>query len=159
MPLKINPISFENSEGNPGVANSLLRHFSSKLVISRMQRDLSDSTVLRSLGVPFAHSLIAFRATLSGFARIDVDQEGMLRDLDQAWELLAEPIQTVLRKYQVESAYEKLKDLTRGEKVTRVYIVSFIDSLDEIEISSRDLNLIEVRSCALQDCLNEQRPN
>ena len=138
MPLKINPISFENSEGNPGVANSLLRHFSSKLVISRMQRDLSDSTVLRSLGVALAHSLIAFRATLSGFARIDVDQEGMLRDLDQAWELLAEPIQTVLRKYQVENAYEKLKDLTRGEKVTRVNIMSFIDGLDEIPQEAKE---------------------
>ena len=119
MPHKVNPIDFENAEGNLGVANALLSHLASKLPVSRLQRDLSDSTVLRNVGVALAHSLLAWRSILRGGALLDVDDAAMERDLEMAWELLAEPIQTVLRYYGVEGAYERLKRMTRGRSVDR----------------------------------------
>jgi len=115
MPHKVNPIDFENSEGNIGVSNALLRHFAEKLPVSRMQRDLSDSTVQRGLGTAFGHCLIAYEATLRALGRITVNAENMNRELDGAWEVLAEPAQTLLRKHQVPGAYELLKAATRGQ--------------------------------------------
>src|SRR5688500_18891587 len=114
MPHKVNPIAFENAEGNAGIANALLRHFSDKLPVSRWQRDLTDSTVLRNLGVGAAHSLIAWKSIERGLERVDVDRVKLAEDLDANWELLAEPIQTVMRRFGVENAYEQLKSLTRG---------------------------------------------
>merc|ERR1712050_624137 len=114
MPHKVNPIDFENSEGNIGVSNALLHHFAEKLPVSRMQRDLSDSTVLRGLGTAFAHSLIAYEATLKALSRITVNPAAMNGELESSWEVLAEPAQTLLRKHQVPGAYELLKEATRG---------------------------------------------
>lgn len=115
MPHKVNPIDFENSEGNVGLANALFHHFGEKLPVSRFQRDLSDSTVLRSLGTAWAHSLIAYKSTLKGLGKLQPDAEFMKRELDEHAEVLAEPIQTVMRRYGAETPYEKLKDLTRGQ--------------------------------------------
>ncbi|MEK7145581.1 MAG: lyase family protein, partial [Patescibacteria group bacterium] len=129
MPHKVNPIDFENSEGNLGLANALFGHFSEKLPISRMQRDLSDSTVLRNIGVAFGYSLLAYKSTLKGLLKLEANDEKMLDDLDEHWELLAEPIQTVMRMYGVENAYEQLKELTRGEKVTPEKIRRFVQDL------------------------------
>merc|ERR1719420_330544 len=117
MPHKVNPIDFENAEGNLGVANALLGHFAEKLPISRMQRDLTDSPVQRCLGVAFAHSLIGYEAALRGLGKIAVNEEAMAAELERSWMLLAEPVQTVMRKAGVEGAYEKLKDFTRGQEV------------------------------------------
>ena len=119
MPHKVNPIDFENSEGNLGVANALLGHLAEKLAVSRLQRDLSDSTVLRNLGSGVGHSLLAYTSTLRGVGKLSVDGARMERDLDGAWEVLAEPIQTVMRRYGVPEPYEKLKALTRGQGITR----------------------------------------
>jgi adenylosuccinate lyase len=130
MPHKVNPIDFENSEGNLGLANALLAHLSSKLPISRWQRDLTDSTVLRNPGVAVAHSLIAYRATLKGLGKLDVDDETMDADLDGNWEVLAEAIQTVMRRYGIERPYEKLKDLTRGKRMDRKSMLAFVDGLE-----------------------------
>ncbi|MDX1754795.1 MAG: adenylosuccinate lyase [Marinobacter sp.] len=130
MPHKVNPIDFENSEGNLGIANALLNHLSAKLPISRWQRDLTDSTVLRNLGVGFAHSLIAYEATLKGLGKLEVNPGRLAEDLDNAWEVLAEPIQTVMRRYNIEKPYEKLKDLTRGKAMTPELIREFVESLD-----------------------------
>jgi len=130
MPHKVNPIDFENSEGNLGVANALMEHLSAKLPISRWQRDLSDSTVLRNLGTGIAHALIAYQSTLQGISRLDVDPEAMADDLERNWAVLAEPIQTVMRRYGVENAYEKLKELTRGEAIDAARLKAFVDSLD-----------------------------
>lgn len=130
MPHKVNPIDFENSEGNLGIANALFHHMSTKLPISRYQRDLSDSTVLRSLGVGMAHSLIAYKSTLKGLNRIKINPEALNRDLDQSWELLAEPVQTVMRRYGISQPYEKLKDLTRGKgSIDKKTMQDFIRSL------------------------------
>ena len=129
MPHKINPIHFENAEGNLGLANALFAHFAAKLPISRWQRDLSDSTVLRNLGVAFGHSLLSVDAVCAGLARIDVDAERINRDLAQNWEVLAEAIQTVMRKYALANSYEKLKDLTRGQHITRESLRAFIQTL------------------------------
>jgi adenylosuccinate lyase len=130
MPHKVNPIDFENSEGNLGLANAILTHLSQKLPISRWQRDLTDSTVLRNLGVGLAHSLIAYQATLKGLKKLEVNPSKLLGDLDAAWEIMAEPIQTVMRRYNIEGAYEKLKELTRGNDMSRETIQHFVEGLD-----------------------------
>ncbi|OAI46816.1 adenylosuccinate lyase [Gammaproteobacteria bacterium SCGC AG-212-F23] len=129
MPHKVNPIDFENAEGNLGIANALLDHMAQKLLISRWQRDLSDSTVLRNIGVALAHSDLAYQAILKGLTKVEPNQEVLLHDLDQHWEILAEPVQTILRRYKVESAYEQLKTFTRGQKVTRASLHEFIAKL------------------------------
>ncbi len=129
MPHKVNPIDFENSEGNLGIANAILQHLASKLPISRWQRDLTDSTVLRNLGVGFAHSVIAYEASLKGIGKLELNAARIADDLDNCWEVLAEPVQTVMRRYAVENAYEKLKDLTRGKGITPDALLTFIDAL------------------------------
>ena len=130
MPHKVNPIDFENSEGNLGLANAILTHLSQKLPISRWQRDLTDSTVLRNLGVGLAHSLIAYQATLKGLKKLEINPGKLLGDLDASWEVMAEPIQTVMRRYNIEGAYEKLKELTRGNAMSRETIQTFVEGLD-----------------------------
>ncbi|WP_417685710.1 adenylosuccinate lyase [Pseudidiomarina gelatinasegens] len=130
MPHKVNPIDFENSEGNLGLANAVMTHLAQKLPISRWQRDLTDSTVLRNLGVGFAYALIAYQATLKGISKLEVNADNLLRELDQNWELLAEPVQTVMRRYGIEKPYEKLKELTRGKRINQAAMADFIDSLD-----------------------------
>ncbi|MCQ4314521.1 adenylosuccinate lyase [Stutzerimonas zhaodongensis] len=130
MPHKVNPIDFENSEGNLGIANAVLQHLASKLPISRWQRDLTDSTVLRNLGVGFAHSVIAYEASLKGIGKLQLNEARIAEDLDACWEVLAEPIQTVMRRYAIENPYEKLKELTRGKGITPAALQTFIDSLD-----------------------------
>lgn len=131
MPHKVNPIDFENSEGNLGIANAMLAHLGEKLPISRMQRDLTDSTVLRNMGVGFAHSLIAFDACLKGIGKLELNANRLNEDLALAQEVLAEPIQTVMRRYNVEKPYEKLKALTRGQAMTREMMVNFVNG-DEL---------------------------
>ena len=130
MPHKVNPIDFENSEGNLGLANAIFAHLAQKLPISRLQRDLSDSTVLRNLGVGLAHSVIAYHSTLRGISKLEIDQARLLAVLDDNWEVLAEPIQTVMRRYGVEKPYEKLKELTRGQRVDASAMKAFIEKLD-----------------------------
>ncbi len=130
MPHKVNPIDFENAEGNLGIANAIFDHLAAKLPISRWQRDLSDSTVMRNVGVGIAHSLIAYQSCLKGLARLEVNPPRLEEDLDDAWEVLAEPIQTVMRRYGVEKPYEKLKALTRGQKIDRDTLKAFIESLE-----------------------------
>jgi adenylosuccinate lyase len=129
MPHKVNPIDFENAEGNLGMATALLRFFADKLPISRWQRDLTDSTVLRNLGVAIGHVCIAWRSLERGLDRIDIDGARMLEDLENNWELLAEPIQTVMRRYGVEAAYEQLKELTRGRRVDGPTLRTYIQGL------------------------------
>ena len=130
MPNKVNPIDFENAEGNLGVANALLEHMAGKLPISRLQRDLSDSTVLRNLGVGAAHSLVAYHSCLRGISKLEVDTQALAGDLDDAWEVLAEPIQTVMRRHGIDKPYERLKALTRGRSIDRKTLHAFIESLD-----------------------------
>jgi adenylosuccinate lyase len=130
MPHKVNPIDFENGEGNLGVANAILTHLANKLPISRWQRDLSDSTVLRNLGSGFAYTLIAIDSLQRGIARLEVNRQAISDDLDQNWEVLAEPIQTVMRRYGIEQPYEKLKALTRGQKIDAQAIREFVEQLD-----------------------------
>ena len=130
MPHKVNPIDFENSEGNLGIANAILQHLASKLPISRWQRDLTDSTVLRNLGVGFAHSVIAYESSLKGIGKLELNAARIAEDLDNCWEVLAEPVQTVMRRYAVENAYEKLKDLTRGKGITPEALQAFIEALE-----------------------------
>ncbi len=131
MPHKVNPIDFENSEGNLGVANALLRHLSEKLPVSRWQRDLTDSTVLRNMGVALGHALLGWISLRQGLAKLDVDASRLAADLDANWEVLAEPFQTVMRRYGVPEPYEKLKALTRGRKgITREALHAFVDGLD-----------------------------
>ncbi|WP_374295291.1 adenylosuccinate lyase [Acinetobacter sp.] len=139
MPHKVNPIDFENSEGNLGIANAVLAHLGEKLPISRWQRDLTDSTVLRNMGVGFAQSLIAFDACLKGIGKLELNADRLLADLDQAQEVLAEPIQTVMRRYNIEKPYEKLKALTRGQAMTRDMMVNFVngDELTQVPASDR----------------------
>jgi len=129
MPHKVNPIDFENSEGNLGLANALLGHLSGKLPVSRWQRDLTDSTVLRNVGVALGYSLLAWEACQRGLAKLDVDAERLAADLDANWEVLAEPIQTVMRRYGVENPYEQLKALTRGKRISAADLAVFIDGL------------------------------
>ena len=130
MPHKVNPIDFENSEGNLGIANAIFQHLASKLPISRWQRDLTDSTVLRNLGVGMAHSVIAYEATLKGIGKLEVNPEKIAEDLDNCWEVLAEPVQTVMRRYGIENPYEKLKDLTRGKGISAEALQVFIETLE-----------------------------
>ncbi len=130
MPHKVNPIDFENSEGNLGLANAMFGHLANKLPISRWQRDLTDSTVLRNMGVGFAYSAIAYEATLKGLGKLELNQQRLADDLDNSWEVLAEPIQTVMRRYGVPEPYEKLKALTRGQAMSREVLQQFIDTLD-----------------------------
>ncbi|QEY58751.1 adenylosuccinate lyase [Pseudomonas sp. C27(2019)] len=130
MPHKVNPIDFENSEGNLGIANAIFQHLASKLPISRWQRDLTDSTVLRNLGVGIAHSVIAYEATLKGVGKLELNAEKIAEDLDNCWEVLAEPVQTVMRRYGIENPYEKLKELTRGKGISAQALQTFIETLD-----------------------------
>ncbi|MGV6807122.1 MAG: adenylosuccinate lyase [bacterium] len=130
MPHKVNPIDFENSEGNLGIANAVFNHLSAKLPISRWQRDLTDSTVLRNMGVGFAYSQIAYQSTLKGLGKLELNAARLAEDLDTSWEVLAEPIQTIMRRYNVDQPYEKLKALTRGQAVTPETLGNFIDNLD-----------------------------
>lgn len=139
MPHKVNPIDFENSEGNLGLANAIMQHLASKLPISRWQRDLTDSTVLRNLGVGLGYSLIAYQSTLKGLNKLEVNQAHLLAELDHNWEVLAEPIQTVMRRYGIEKPYEKLKELTRGKRVDALGMQQFIDTLPLPEYEKRRL--------------------
>jgi adenylosuccinate lyase len=130
MPHKVNPINFENSEANLGLSNALLGHLASKLPVSRLQRDLTDSSALRGLGPAVAHSSLALKATLRGLERLEVNPVALGRDLDDAWEVLAEPIQTVMRRVGIPNAYEKLKELTRGTSISREAIQDFVSHLE-----------------------------
>ena len=130
MPHKVNPIDFENAEGNLGLANALLRHLSEKLPISRWQRDLTDSTVLRNIGVAFGYTTLAYQSLLTGLNKLELNEEALAADLDNAWEVLAEPIQTVMRRYAIEGAYEQLKAVTRGKTVTREALHGLIQTLE-----------------------------
>ena len=130
MPHKVNPIDFENSEGNLGLANAILGHLAEKLPISRWQRDLTDSTVLRNLGVGLAYGLIAYQASLKGISKLEANPARLAEDLDASWEVLAEPIQTVMRRYGIEQPYEKLKELTRGKRIDQAGFAAFIDTLE-----------------------------
>ena len=141
MPHKVNPIDFENAKGNLGVATALLAHFSAKLPISRWQRDLSDSTVLRNLGVAIGHTLVAIASLEKGLRKLEVSKEKMAVDLAQSWELLAEPVQTVMRRYGIENSYEQLKELSRGRQITR----------DQLQAFVRDLNIPKAARQALLD--------
>ena len=130
MPHKVNPIDFENSEGNLGIANALNTHFADKLAISRWQRDLSDSTVLRNLGVSCAHCLVAYASIVKGIGKLQTNEAKLTQDLDNSWEVLAEPIQTVMRRYGIDNPYEKLKDLTRGQTINAQVLAEFVKDLD-----------------------------
>ncbi|HIQ34773.1 MULTISPECIES: adenylosuccinate lyase [Acinetobacter] len=138
MPHKVNPIDFENSEGNLGIANAVLGHLGEKLPVSRWQRDLTDSTVLRNMGVGFAQSLIAFDACLKGIGKLELNANRLNEDLDQAQEVLAEPIQTVMRRYNVEKPYEKLKALTRGQAMTRDMMVNFVNGDELLQVPAEE---------------------
>ncbi|MCW8108174.1 adenylosuccinate lyase [Alteromonas ponticola] len=142
MPHKVNPIDFENSEGNLGLANAVFNHLSAKLPISRWQRDLTDSTVLRNLGVGAGYSVIAYEATLKGIGKLEVNEASLRAELDANWELLAEPIQTVMRRYGIEKPYEKLKELTRGKKVNAEVIADFIDKLEMPDSAKAELKAL-----------------
>jgi adenylosuccinate lyase len=139
MPHKVNPIDFENSEGNLGLANAIFAHMSTKLPISRLQRDLTDSTVLRNMGVGMAYSLIAYASTLKGLGKLELNADRVAADLDNSWEVLAEPIQTVMRRYNIEEPYEKLKALTRGQAINQQTIAAFIETLDIPEQARQEL--------------------
>ena len=139
MPHKVNPIDFENAEGNLGLAIAIGEHFATKLPISRWQRDLTDSTVLRNLGVNCAHCLISYASISKGISKLEVNQDKLIDDLNEAWEVLAEPIQTVMRRYGVKNPYEKLKSLTRGKKIDAKILADFIGSLDIPEDAKEEL--------------------
>ncbi len=130
MPHKVNPIDFENSEGNLGLANAIFNHLAAKLPVSRWQRDLTDSTVLRNLGVGIGHSVIAYQSTLKGINKLEVNPQRLNEDLDNCWEVLAEPVQTVMRRYGIEKPYEKLKELTRGTGIDQVRLQKFVSELN-----------------------------
>lgn len=148
MPHKVNPIDFENSEGNLGIANAVLAHLGEKLPISRWQRDLTDSTVLRNMGVGFAQSLIAFDACLKGIGKLELNADRLAEDLDNAQEVLAEPIQTVMRRYNVEKPYEKLKALTRGQAMTREMMVNFVNGDELATVPAADRERLAVMTPA-----------
>ena len=139
MPHKVNPIDFENSEGNLGLANALLSHLAEKLPVSRWQRDLTDSTVLRNVGVGLSYSLIAYNSALKGIGKLELNEDALAKDLEQSWEVLAEPIQTIMRKHGIEEPYEKLKAMTRGESLSKERIVSMLDELDLPEAVKTDI--------------------
>lgn len=142
MPHKVNPIDFENSEGNLGIANALFSHLAAKLPISRWQRDLTDSTVLRNLGVGFGHSMIAYQSVLKGIGKLELNSAALDADLKNCWEVLAEPVQTVMRRYAVENPYEKLKALTRGVGITRDGLHQFIETLEIPEQAKSELKTL-----------------
>jgi len=139
MPHKVNPIDFENSEGNLGLANAVFQHLAAKLPISRWQRDLTDSTVLRNMGVGAGYSLIAYQASLKGISKLQLNEQRLAEDLDNSWEVLAEPIQTVMRRYGIEKPYEKLKELTRGQDMSKELIQDFVSKLAIPEAAKADL--------------------
>lgn len=139
MPHKVNPIDFENSEGNLGLANALFTHLAAKLPISRWQRDLTDSTVLRNMGVGVGYSLIAYQASLKGIGKLQLNEGRLAQDLDSSWEVLAEPIQTVMRRYGIDKPYEKLKELTRGQDMSQEVIQAFVSKLDIPETAKAEL--------------------
>ena len=139
MPHKVNPIDFENSEGNLGLANAVLKHLAEKLPVSRWQRDLTDSTVLRNMGVALGHALLAYNALLRGLNKLEVNAKAMQDDLESNWELLAEPIQTVMRRYGIEKPYEKLKELTRGTRLSREEMQAFVQTLDIPAVAKEQL--------------------
>jgi len=140
MPHKVNPIDFENAEGNLGLANALLRHLSEKLPISRWQRDLTDSTVLRNMGVSLGYTLLAYESCLKGLNKLEVNAPRVAADLDASWEVMAEPIQTVMRRYNIENAYDKLKELTRGKSgINRESLAAFIATLNIPEAEKQRL--------------------
>jgi len=130
MPHKVNPIDFENSEGNLGIANALFQHLASKLPVSRWQRDLTDSTVLRNMGVGFGYCAIAYASVLKGMSKLEINEARIAEDLDNSWEVLAEPIQTIMRRYGVDEPYEKLKALTRGQTITSTILSEFVETLN-----------------------------
>jgi adenylosuccinate lyase len=140
MPHKVNPIDFENSEGNLGLANAVFAHMATKLPVSRWQRDLTDSTVLRNMGVGIGYSLLAFQASLKGISKLEVNAERLAEDLNKAWEVLAEPVQTVMRRYGIEQPYEKLKAFTRGKAITRDAMIEFIETLELPQSAKDELN-------------------
>ena len=142
MPHKVNPIDFENAEGNLGIANSLFEHLAHKLTISRWQRDLTDSTVLRNLGVGIGHTAIALQSALRGIDKLAVDTQRLQQDLDANWEVLAEAIQTLMRRYGVEKPYEKLKELSRGKRLNREELCAFIDTLEVPETERNRLKAL-----------------
>ncbi|MEN9867452.1 MAG: adenylosuccinate lyase [Pseudomonadota bacterium] len=139
MPHKVNPIDFENSEGNLGLANALLKHMAEKLPVSRMQRDLTDSTVLRNIGVAFGYTLLAYDSCLRGLNKLEANPERLTQDLDATWEVLAEPVQTVMRRYGIANPYEQLKELTRGKGITREALQAFIATLAIPEAARAEL--------------------
>jgi adenylosuccinate lyase len=143
MPHKVNPIDFENAEGNLGLANAVLNHLSAKLPVSRWQRDLTDSTVLRNIGVALGYGVLAYQSLTVGLNKLELNQAALEQDLDNAWEVLAEPIQTVMRRFGVAGAYEKLKEVTRGQRVTPEDLHALIRSL-EIPQADKDLSLIHI---------------
>jgi len=130
MPHKVNPIDFENSEGNLGIANAIFTHLAQKLPISRWQRDLTDSTVLRNMGVGFGYGMIAYASTLKGMSKLEINRARLAEDLNNSWEVLAEPIQTIMRRYNIAEPYEKLKALTRGQTINREVLAAFVETLD-----------------------------
>ena len=139
MPHKVNPIDFENSEGNLGLANAVMAHLAEKLPISRWQRDLTDSTVLRNIGTGLAYSLIAYRATMKGMGKLELNAAAIDSDIDSCWEILAEPIQTVMRRYRIEKPYEKLKELTRGKQIDQQSVQGFVRDLAIPESAKQEL--------------------
>lgn len=157
MPHKVNPIDFENAEGNFGIANALMNHFSEKLPISRWQRDLTDSTVLRNLGTCLAHSLIGFKSLQKGISKLEINEAKLLSDLDANWEVLAEPIQTVMRRYGIEKPYEKLKELTRGQGIDQASMQTFIKTLDMPD-EAKQL-LLEMTPASYTGCAEELAKN
>jgi len=143
MPHKVNPIDFENAEGNLGVANALLEHFSSKLPVSRLQRDLTDSTVLRNIGVPFAHTILALKSIEKGLGKLVLNKERLVQDLENNWAVVAEAIQTVLRRENYPKPYEALKELTRGKAgITKQSLHAFIDDLEITSAIKKELKRI-----------------
>ncbi len=142
MPHKVNPIDFENAEGNIGIANAIMAHLGEKLPVSRWQRDLSDSTVLRNLGVGIAHSSIAYQSTLKGISKLECNPQRLAADLNNAWEILAEPVQTVMRRYGIDNPYEKLKELTRGQAVDKQTLHHFIANLDIPDTAKQELSAL-----------------
>lgn len=147
MPHKVNPIDFENSEGNAGIANAMFEHLAAKLPISRWQRDLSDSTVLRNMGPAFGHSLLAIESACRGLAKLEIDSERLASDLENAWEVLAEPIQTVMRRYGVPEPYEKLKALTRGHaQMSPQTLKTFVSTLPIPETAKNALSALTPRT-------------
>ncbi len=142
MPHKINPIDFENSEGNLGIANALLDHFAAKLPISRWQRDLSDSTVQRNIGIGLGYSILAYRSTLKGLKKLAINQKRLEDELNRSWILLGEAMQTVMRRYNIPQSYEKLKELTRGKEVDQLALENFVESLDLPESVKKELKLL-----------------